>query len=202
MSRSQNSAAGNWTRVFRVTGGNTHHYTTADAGDQQIDKSYSLNDFSLHALRLSITGNHWSRLSQFIYIYPRLAHLFLLASIALAFLMPHMASCGEPARPAMRNTLDVIATYKESPDVCTNNKRPAWPQQPNLYLEPKWLRCWMISHHWTHIDAHIQRGHSSPQSQFRFETELEIDSRENWLSNSRENARFSRECPILARMRK
>ena len=21
-------------------------------------------------------------------------------------------------------------------------KRPAWPQQPNLYLEPKWLRCW------------------------------------------------------------
>ena len=34
----QNSAAGNWTRVFRVTGGNTHHYTTADAGDEQIDK--------------------------------------------------------------------------------------------------------------------------------------------------------------------
>ena len=55
----QNSAAGNWTRVFRVTGGNTHHYTTADAGDQQIDKLYSLKDFSLHALRFSITGNHW-----------------------------------------------------------------------------------------------------------------------------------------------
>ena len=27
---SSNSAAGNWTRVFRVTGGNTDHYTTAD----------------------------------------------------------------------------------------------------------------------------------------------------------------------------
>ena len=25
-----NSAAGNWTRIFRVTGGNTDHYTTAD----------------------------------------------------------------------------------------------------------------------------------------------------------------------------
>ena len=26
----KNSAAGNWTRVFRVTGGNTNHYTTTD----------------------------------------------------------------------------------------------------------------------------------------------------------------------------
>ena len=31
------SAAGNWTRVFRVTGGNTNHYTTADSS-QEIDK--------------------------------------------------------------------------------------------------------------------------------------------------------------------
>ena len=28
--KKQDSAAGNWTRVFRVTGGNTNHYTTAD----------------------------------------------------------------------------------------------------------------------------------------------------------------------------
>ena len=28
----ENSAAGNWARVFRVTGGNTNHYTTTDLG--------------------------------------------------------------------------------------------------------------------------------------------------------------------------
>ena len=22
-------------------------------------------------------------------------------------------------------------------------KRPVWPHQPILYLEPKWLRCWV-----------------------------------------------------------
>ena len=31
------SAAGNWTRVFRMTSGNTNHYTTADS-NQEIDK--------------------------------------------------------------------------------------------------------------------------------------------------------------------
>ena len=33
--RDINSAAGNCTRVFRVTGGNTNHYTTADLKNMQ-----------------------------------------------------------------------------------------------------------------------------------------------------------------------
>ena len=34
---SANSAAGNSTRVFRVTGGNTNHYTTADLQRQLVE---------------------------------------------------------------------------------------------------------------------------------------------------------------------
>ena len=30
MQKQKNSATGNWTRVSRVTGGDTHHYTIAD----------------------------------------------------------------------------------------------------------------------------------------------------------------------------
>ena len=41
--RQQNSAAGNWTRVFRVTGGNTNHYTTADLINVQAVTTLSLS---------------------------------------------------------------------------------------------------------------------------------------------------------------
>ena len=38
--------------------------------------------------------------------------------------------------------LDKLLTWtQQGLNTCTSNKRLAWPQQPNVYLEPKWLRC-------------------------------------------------------------
>ena len=50
------SVAGNWTRITRVTGGNTNHYTTTDFA-LSPDRTGDLQIFSLTLSRLSYQGD-------------------------------------------------------------------------------------------------------------------------------------------------
>ena len=182
----KDSAAGNWTRVFRVTGGNTHHYTTADAGDEQIDKSCNLQRSSLNALsrmRFSITSNHWmTSCSTAIYIdshYLYQASTFFSAGFTPLFIPSATQGIMRGTKSdklATRKTFVVSEICSQSQNVSSApyNKRPAWPQQPNLYLEPKWLRCWLMTQHCGNIDSKIHGGDSLSPSEFVWKWKLEI----------------------------
>ena len=126
-----------------MTGGNTHHYTTADAGDQQIDKCCSLTGYSLHAMKFSTTSNH--RVTSFflrratIHVYigchniskagrfvsvgftcpsiPHATHGIVRELDKPAVAVPCPVGRFDPCSTPMRNTLDVSATHNGSQKV-------------------------------------------------------------------------------------
>ena len=59
-----NSAAGNCTRVFRVTGGNTDHYTTTDLGnahEKLTDSACSAGPLQAVPIGHQVRAGPWSR---------------------------------------------------------------------------------------------------------------------------------------------